>query len=205
MKGPGRTVAVEALDGEGRRLARLPVEVVLADRHRQRAVGEGYAVRLVAVAAEEDLEVVTRAQPELVRAELGDRARSLHVHEIAPDGEDEVVARVHPADDPVPQRRVHPGVPVHVVGVRPTPLQDEVVLALERRRPRVLVADRPRQPAGRLQRDVAEAFDVVGVGGRERRRGDRPPELVEAGEEPLPVREVVAHRAASSGTEKCRW
>ena len=31
------------------------------------------------------------------------------------------------------------------------------------------------------------------------------PTLVEAGEELLPLPEVVAHRVGSSGTEKCRW
>jgi len=53
-----RPVGVEALDGERCRFARLPVEVVLADRHRQRAVGQRHAVGLVALAAEQDLEVV---------------------------------------------------------------------------------------------------------------------------------------------------
>ena len=96
-----RSVGVEALDGERGRLARLPVEVVLADRHRERAVGERHAVRLVALAAEEDLEVVAGTEAELVRAELRDRARALHVHEVAADGEDEVLARVHAPDDAV--------------------------------------------------------------------------------------------------------
>ena len=136
-----RPVAVETFDGEGRGLARLPVEVVLADRDGQRAVGQRHAVRLVALAAHEDLEVVARTEPDVVRAELGDRARPLHVHEVAPDGEDEVLARVHLPDDAVPQRRVYPRVAVDVVGVRTAPLQDEVVLALEPGRAGILVAD----------------------------------------------------------------
>ncbi len=71
----GGAVGVEALDGERRRLAWLPVEVVLADRHRQRAIGQRHAVRLVTLAAEQDLEVVARLQAELVRAQLRDRRR----------------------------------------------------------------------------------------------------------------------------------
>jgi hypothetical protein len=90
-------------------------------------------VRLVAVAAEQDLEVVAGADAEVMRAQLGDGARALHVHEVPADGEDEVLARMHLPDDAVAERWVDARVAVDVVGVRSAPLQDEVVLALERR------------------------------------------------------------------------
>ena len=69
-------VVVETFNREGGRLARLPVEVVLTDRDGERALRQRHPVGLVALAAEQDLEVVVGADADVVRGELGDGARS---------------------------------------------------------------------------------------------------------------------------------
>ena len=142
--------------------ARLPVEVVLADRHRERAVGERHAVRLVALAAEEDLEVVAGPSPRscaLSSAIVPLFSMCMKLRRMAR------MKSSHECMRPT-MRYVSDGcdarVAVDVVGVRPAPLQDEVVLALEHRRARVLVRERPLQPAHGLQREVAQPFEVVG-------------------------------------------
>ncbi len=201
----GVDLGVEALDGERGRLRGQPVEVVLADRAAQRALGQRDAVRFVAFAAQEDLEVVTRLDADVVRGELRDGAVHLHVHEVAADGEDEVVARVHAPADAVGERRVDARVTVHVVAVGSAPLEQQVVLALEHRVAGIVVTDRPPQPAGGLQCEVAEPVGLVeltlgevGLGDARAGVGERPGEF-------LPAGQVAAHFTASSGTAKRAW
>ena len=194
-----------------RRLARLPVEVVLADRHRQRAVGERHAVRFVALTAEQDLEVVARAEAELVRArarrscplfsmcmKLRRMARMKSSHEC-------IRPTIRYVSDGCDAR-----VPVDVVGVGPAPLQDEVVLALEHRRTRVLVRERPLQPA----RPSAARGGAALRGRRLGRAGNggdviaRPSSSSRATNSCHARRGRVTtfpHEIVSSGTEKCRW
>ena len=95
------------------------------------------------------------------------------MHESGAQGEDELLARVHPPGDAVAQPGVDAGVAVHVLVVRATPLGDEVVLAVEGGTARIGVMDRPRQPAHDLLAQVGEplrrirrvpARDEVGAG-----------------------------------------
>ena len=122
-----------------RGLERPPVEVVLADRHHDRALGQRDPSGL-AGAAEQQLEVVARTDAELGRGDLCKRAPLLQCMKPGPHGEDEVLARVHLAADAVAAAGLDAGVAVDVLGVRPAPLREEVVLALEHRSPRVGVA-----------------------------------------------------------------
>ena len=156
--------AAQVLDGERRRLARLPVEVVLADRAHDRALGQRHPVRFVTFTTEQDLEVGVGSDADVGRGELGERRRVLGVAEAFPDGERELLARVHPSPDPVGAAGVDACVPVHVVGVGTAPHGDEVVLTLERGAGGVGVPDRPAQPAERLLRDVP--VPLVGIDGR---------------------------------------
>ena len=122
------------------------------------------------------------------------------------DGERELLARVHPAADPVCAAGVDAGVAVHVVGIGATPHRDEVVLALERRAGRVAVPDCPAQPAQQLLRDVPITLVWIDRWARELRRSrcdapsaSRPVEVLV----PLGAFGRVGHwRHTSLGTSK---
>ena len=179
---PGRFVGVgvEALDGEGGRLGLAPVEVVLADRHAQRALGE----RDRAALADQEVDLVAGAEAEVGGGDLEERAPRLEVHEARPDGEHELVAGVHVAPDAVAAAALDPGVAVDVVGVGPAPLGDEVVLALEGRTSGVGVEHRPAEPAQGLLGHVGDAVGAVLVGGGEVVAGEAAPDARRGGRTP---------------------
>ena len=129
---------IEALDREGRRLLGRPVEVVLADRRHDRPVGN-----LVASVAEHELEVATGTDPELAGRDRRQRAPRLVVHEPGSQGEDELLAAVHPTAHYITLCRVDAGVAIDVVGVGSTPLAHKVVVAVKGRPARVAMEHGP--------------------------------------------------------------
>ena len=160
---------IETLDGEGRRLLLGPVDVVLADRRHDRAVRDPQRSRFRPVAAEDQFELIARRDAEIGGGVLGERAPSLLMHESGAQGEDEILRTMHAPADPIPPGRIDAGVPIHVVGVRSTPLRDQIVLTHEERVLRVGMSDRPSEPAQQLIGEVRETLDPIGLGRWERR------------------------------------
>src|SRR5581483_4801321 len=90
-------IAVDALDRERRRLAWLPIEVVLADRAHDRPVGQRY----VSAFAEDEVELTVGTDADVRCSELGQGRRTVGMAEALADRERELLARVHVAAQPI--------------------------------------------------------------------------------------------------------
>ena len=150
--GPGTPVEVvlPEVDHRGVRVERDPVRA----RRLRPALAE-------ALGGEHELEVVTGGDPELRRHHLVQDPVALHVHVAVLHREDEVLAGAHAPGDAVHAFRRNAGTTRHLVDVGAAPAHDQVVLAEERRKRRIGVADRPSEPADDLVGQVPEAVGPV--------------------------------------------
>ena len=86
---------------------------------------------------------ITGTDPELAGRDRRQRAPRLVVHEPGSQGEDELLAAVHPTAHYITLCRVDAGVAIDVVGVGSTPLAHKVVVAVKGRPARVAMEHGP--------------------------------------------------------------
>ena len=84
-----------------------------------------------------------------------------HVHEVDAQRDHELFTGVHAASNPVAALRIDAGMEIDVVLVRPAPLRDEIVRAVEEGRRRIEMARRIGEPA--VQVLVAVPWDLPAV------------------------------------------
>ena len=164
----GRLVQrVESLDDEGRRLRRLPVEVVLAQVHGVDPLVRAQPVARLLVRRQQNLDLVARTDADVRSGDLADDDRAAGVHLAALDLQHEVLAGMQDAGQPVRTGAVD-GCPAGVlIDVRSAPPHDEVVVPEQQRMPRIGGADRVIEPAAELVRQVSVALGPVAIRPRE--------------------------------------
>ena len=81
---------------------------------------------------------------------LGECSPLLLMHESGPHRQDELFARMHATAHPIPLGVIDARVPIGIVGIRATPLRNQIVLAHKERTSSIRKTNRPSQPAQHL-------------------------------------------------------
>jgi len=141
----------------------------LPPREGQPAAAEPAAPRRIAYASRPGA-LVAGTNAEIRSCVLGKRAPVLLMHESGPQSENEVLGGMHTSADPIAAVRIDPGVAIHVVGIRSTPLGHQIVLTHEERLCRIGMFERPSQPAQNLVGQMSKPLDPIRLRNRKRSR-----------------------------------